>query len=313
MSIAQLGLFALLGSLAALGVLFTAAWVAAARRARATLPHDDPAAEDGPPSRSHLVIGFVTNFFDTLGIGSFAPTTSWFKLRNVVPDRIIPGTLNVGHTPPVIVQAFIYMVIIEVDMITLAVLIGAAVAGAWFGAGVVASWPKRKIQVGMGIALLIAAALMVMAHLELVPQGGTGLALPLGLLLLAAIGNAILGALMTLGIGMYAPCMIMISMMGMDPRAAFPIMMGSCAFLMPVGSVRFVRKDAYALKPALGLAIGGIPAVLIAAYIVRELPLTAIRWLVVIVVVYTAITMLRSAWRDDISDGAVAESPAAEG
>lgn len=308
----RLALFGLLGLLAAVGVVFVAAWVALARRARAALPHDAPAAEDGPPSRSHLTIGFVTNFFDTLGIGSFAPTTAWFKLRQVVPDRILPGTLNVGHTPPVIVQAFIYTVIIEVDMITLAVLIGAAVVGAWFGAGVVASWPKRKIQIGMGSALLIAAALMVMAHFELAPQGGTSLALPLGLLLLAAVGNAILGALMTLGIGMYAPCMIMISLMGMDPRAAFPIMMGSCAFLMPVGSVRFVRQDAYALRPALGLALGGIPAVLIAAYIVGELPLTAIRWLVIIVVVYTAIVMLRSARRDDIADAAVAESPATD-
>ncbi len=308
----QLALYALLGFLVVVGVAFAAAWVAGARKARATLPHDDPAAEDGPPSFAHLGIGFVTNFFDTLGIGSFAPTTAWFKLRRVVPDRILPGTLNVGHTAPVIVQAFIYTVIIEVDMITLVVLIGAAVAGAWLGAGVVASWPKRTIQIGMGSALLIAAALMLMAYFELAPQGGTSLTLPLGLLLLAAVGNAILGALMTLGIGMYAPCMIMVSLMGMDPRAAFPIMMGSCAFLMPVGSVRFVRKDAYALRPALGLALGGIPAVLIAAYIVRELPLTAIRLLVIVVVVYTAIVMLRSARRDDLADAAVAEPPAAD-
>jgi uncharacterized membrane protein YfcA len=153
----------------------------------------------------------------------------------------------------------------------------------------------------MGVALLVAAALMMMAYFELGPQGGEGLALSPGLLLVDAIGNVFLGALMTLGIGMYAPSLIMISLMGMDPRAAFPIMMGSCAFLMPVGSVRFVRKNAYALRPALGLAIGGIPAVLIAAYIVRELPLTAIRWLVVIVVVYTAITMLRAARADRIS------------
>ena len=221
----------------------------------------------------------------------------------MLDDRIIPGTLNVGHTPPVIVQAFIYTVIIEVDMVTLAVLIGASVTGAWFGAGVVASWSKRKIQIGMGAALLVAAALMVMAYFEIGPQGGDGLALSPGLLLVAAMGNVILGALMTLGIGMYAPSLIMISLMGMDPRAAFPIMMGSCAFLMPVGSARFVRKNAYARRPALGLAIGGVPAVLIAAYIVRELPLAAIRWLVVIVVVYTAITMLRSAWqRDDLAD-----------
>ena len=158
MPMEQLALYALLGVLAIVGVAFTAAWVAAARKARATLSHDDPAAEDGPPSISHLAIGFVTNFFDTLGIGSFAPTTAWFKLRRVVPDRILPGTLNVGHTAPVIVQAFIYTVIIEVDMITLVVLIGAAVAGAWLGAGVVASWPKpRKAFAGTGLETLVDA------------------------------------------------------------------------------------------------------------------------------------------------------------
>ncbi len=295
MSAERVALVALLGLLAVVGVVFTAAWVAAARRARATLPADDPAAEPGSPSPIQLAVGFVTNFFDTLGIGSFAPTTAWFKLQHMVPDRIIPGTLNVGHTPPVIIQAFIYTVIIEVEMTTLAVLIAASVAGAWLGAGVVASWSKRKIQIGMGAALLVAAVLMVMAQYGIGPEGGDDLGLPLGLLAVATVGNVILGALMTLGIGMYAPSLIMISLMGMDPRAAFPIMMGSCAFLMPVGSVRFVRKNAYARRAALGLAIGGVPAVLIAAYIVRELPLTAIRWLVVIVVVYTAVTMLRSA------------------
>jgi uncharacterized membrane protein YfcA len=309
MSAERLGLWGLLGLLAAVGAVFLIAWITGIRKARATLPASDPAAEPGAPHRSHFVIGFVTNFFDTLGIGSFAPTTAWYKLRSVVPDRVIPGTLNVGHTPPVIVQAFIYTVIVQVDLVTLAVLIGAAVAGAWFGAGVVASWPKRRIQLGMGGALLAAAGLMVMSQLELGPAGGSAVSLSPALLAVAVVGNIILGALMTLGIGMYAPCMIMISLLGMDPRAAFPIMMGSCAFLMPVGSVRFVRANAYALRPALGLAIGGIPAVLIAAYVVRELPLVAIRWLVVIVVTYTAFAMLRSARQRDISDTGLAPQP----
>jgi uncharacterized membrane protein YfcA len=74
--------------------------------------------------------------------------------------------------------------------------------------------------------------------------------------------------------------------------------MGSCAFLMPVGSARFVRTGSYNLKAALGLAIGGVPGVLLAAYVVKSLPLTAVNWLVVAVVVYTAAMMLRSARRE---------------
>ena len=299
METAKLALFVLL---AVLGVVYAVAWVTAARRARKTLSADDPAVAPGWPSPLESGIGFVTNFFDTLGIGSFAPTTSVYKIKEVVPDRIIPGTLNVGHTPAVIVQAFIYVSIIEVEMVTLAALISASVAGAWLGAGVVASWPRRKIQVGMGVALLVAAALMVMTHFELFPAGGEALGLTGALLAVAIIGNFILGALMTLGIGMYAPSMIMISLLGMNPVTSFPIMMGSCAFLMPVGSIRFVRANAYALKPALGLVLGGIPAVLIAAFIVGSLPLTAIRWLVVIVVSYTAISLLRSARADVVTD-----------
>ena len=276
-------------------VTYVVVWVKSSRRARQTLSGDHPAVQSGWPTPLENLIGFVTNFFDTLGIGSFAPTTSAYKLKNIVPDRIIPGTLNVGHTPAVIVQAFIFMSIIEVEIVTLTALIGASVAGAWLGAGVVASWPRRKIQIGMGAALLVAALLMLMTQFDLFPVGGEALGLDGTLLVVAVVGNFILGALMTLGIGMYAPSMIMISLLGMNPAVAFPIMMGSCAFLMPVGSIRFLRADAYALRPALGLVLGGIPAVLIAAFIVRSLPIDYVRWLVVVVVTYTAISMLRSA------------------
>ena len=253
-----------------------------------------------------LGVGFITNFFDTLGIGSFATTTSFYKLWRLVNDRLIPGTLNVGHTPPTIAQAFIFIAIVEVDIVTLVLMIGAAVVGAWLGAGVVASWSKRKVQIGMGICLLGAATLMLMTQLQLVPGGGeatglTGVKLAIGL-----VGNFVLGALMTLGIGLYGPCMILISLLGMAQKTAFPIMMGACAFLMPVASARFVRAKCYDPPAALGLALGGIPAVLIAAFIVKALPLSAVRWLVVVVVVYTALSLLRSAMETKGSEPAEA-------
>jgi uncharacterized membrane protein YfcA len=241
------------------------------------------------------VIGFVTNFFDTLGIGSFAPTTSFFKLWKLVPDEQIPGTMNVGHTIPTLVEAFIYIAVVNVDLKTLVLMIAASVAGAWFGAGIVARWPRRWIQIGMGLALLVMAGIFLMTQLKLMPGGGDSLGLNGTKLGLAVIANATLGALMTLGIGMYGPCMILVSLLGMNPKAAFPIMMGSCAFLMPVGSARFIREKRYNLKSALGLTLGGIPGVLIAAYIVREMSLDIVRWLVIVVVLYTAAMMLRSA------------------
>jgi uncharacterized membrane protein YfcA len=242
-------------------------------------------------------IGFFANFFDTLGIGSFATTSSLFKLCGLVRDEQIPGTMNVGHCLPTITEAIIYMAVIQVDVTTLVSMIAASCVGAWLGAGVVSHWPRRKIQIGMGGTLLVAAIIMVI-RLFSPPSGGESLGLRGTNLAIAVVGNAILGALMTLGIGLYAPCMLLVAMLGMNLRAAYPIMMGSCAFLMPVGSARFVRSGKYNLKSALGLAVGGIPGVLIAAYVVKELPLDKVKLLVIAVLVYTSAMMLRSAWKE---------------
>jgi uncharacterized membrane protein YfcA len=251
------------------------------------------------PSWRMLAVGAVTNFFDTLGIGSFATTTALYKivpdLRRSVSDRVIPGTLNVGHTLPAIAQAFIFIAIVAVDIRTLVAIIAAAVVGAWLGAGRVAGWNKQMVRVTMGVALIAAASLMTAAQLGLVPAGGEALGLSGTRLGVAIAISLVLGALMTMGIGYYAPCLIMISLLGMNPRTAFPIMMGACAFLMPVASVRFLRAEAYEPSAALGLTLGGIPAVLIAAFIVKSLPLSAIRWLVVVVVLYAAGMLLYTA------------------
>jgi uncharacterized membrane protein YfcA len=281
--------FLLLAALVLVTIAYIAVWYRVESRRQTKL--EKPGPREG-------FIGFVTDFFDTLGIGSFAPTTAMFKAWKLVPDEKIPGTLNVGHTLPTVAQALIYIVIVEVEFLTLFLLIVAAVLGAWLGAGVVCRWSRRNIQLGMGTALLVAAVIFTMTNLNLMPGGGTALALDGPLLIAGFVGNFILGALMTLGVGLYAPCLIMIALLGMNPKAAFPIMMGSCAFLMPMASVRFIREGKYHLKAALGLAIAGVPAVLLAAFIVKSLNLTAVRWLVTIVVLYTAITMLVSAQKE---------------
>jgi uncharacterized membrane protein YfcA len=288
-------ILALQAALGALTAIFIAGWTAAVltvRRAAEAAP--SPPTDARVPTPIQIGIGAVTNFFDTLGIGSFATTTALFRFLRTVPDRIIPGTLNVGHTLPTVVQAFLFTTMVRVDVLTLFALITAAVLGAWLGAGIVASWPKRRVQIGMGAALLGAATLMLMTALNLFPGGGEALGVRGAKLVIGVGVNFLLGALMSLGIGLYAPCMILVSLLGMNPTAAFPIMMGSCAFLMPVGSLRFIRERSYSLRAALGLAIGGIPGVLLAFYILTSLPISAVRWLVIVVVVYTAVTMLRA-------------------
>jgi uncharacterized membrane protein YfcA len=255
---------------------------------------------DAMPTPARVLVGAVTNFFDTLGIGSFATTTSIFRFFRMVPDELIPGTLNVGHTLGAITQTFIFTRLVPVESTTLVSMIVAAVAGSWLGAGVVAEWPRGRIQRGMGLCLLGAATLMFLSQTGLLPGGGTALGVTGVKLGIAVAGNFVLGALMTLGIGLYAPCLILVSLLGMDPIAGFPIMMGSCAFLMPVSSARFIQKRAFHVGASLGLVIGSVPAVILAVVWVTSLPLPAVRWLVIVVVVYTATNMLLTAWRERV-------------
>jgi uncharacterized membrane protein YfcA len=286
--------------LAVVGVAFIAIWAREARRAQVT-------GARVWPSPLQLAIGFVTDFLDTLGVGSFATTTSMFKLGRVVADENIPGTLNVGHAVPTFAEAIIFILVVEVEMKTLVLMIGAAVAGAWIGAGIVAHWPRRRVQLGMGVLLFVAAGIIVARLTGTIPGGGAALGLAGPRLALGLAGNFALGALMTLGIGLYAPCMILVSFLGMNPSTAFPIMMGSCAFLMPAASVRFVRSGRYDLRAALGLAIAGTPAAIIAgSKLIPALSVTVLNWLVVGVVIYTATVMLRSA------RSAAASAPAKE-
>ncbi|WP_346353845.1 sulfite exporter TauE/SafE family protein [Azotosporobacter soli] len=240
-------------------------------------------------------IGFITNFFDTLGIGSFAQLTAFFKFFKLVPDRIIPGTLNVSCCIPVVLEALIFTTIIEVEPITLVVMIIAAMLGAVIGAGLVARLPVDKVRLYMGIALLTVAAIILAGLLGVMPVGGDAIALTGSSMVIGAVGNFFLGALMTIGIGLFAPCMALVYALGLSPRVAFPIMMASCAFLQPAASIKFIQTGAYDRKASLWIALAGSFGVLVAAYIVKSLPLLVLKWVVVCVIIYTGVTMIRAA------------------
>ena len=240
------------------------------------------------------LIGFIVNFFDVLGIGAFAPQTALLKFTKQTEDRVLPGTLNVSNTIPVLIQALIFIQIIEVEAITLISMLLSAAAGAILGAGIVAKLPVRKIQLTMGFALLVTAFFMLSGQMHWIQGGGEAIGLT-GLKLALAIGiNFVLGAFMTVGIGLYAPCMALVYALGMSPLVAFPIMMGSCAFLMPPASAKFIKEGAYNRKASVSMAIPGIIAVLIAAFLVKSLPLNTLRWVVIVVIIYTSLVMFKS-------------------
>ena len=279
-------LIALLVPLAITSLLFTFILVRAAIAKRAA------------PSGESVALGAVTNFFDTLGIGSFAPTMAWFKFRNLVPDRLIPSTMLVGHSLPTIVQAIIFLILLGL-MVDPVLIVGCALAltlGGLIGAPLVARTQVWRIQLIVAIALLIAATLYAMSNLDLMPAGGTASRLPLELTIIAIVANFIMGVLLNFGIGHYAPSLVMLSLMGLDPRLAFPIMATGGAFTIAGAGSRHVLSGHLDLRVAVGIVIGGIPAVFAAAFIVREMPIEALRWLVAGVVLYAAIVMLRAAF-----------------
>jgi uncharacterized membrane protein YfcA len=250
------------------------------------------------PRPEAVLLGAVTNFFDTLGIGSFAPTMAWFKFRKLVPDdRLIPSTMLVGHTPPSMAQAIIFIILLGVfvDPVLLVGCVLALVMGALMGAPLASRARAWVVQLIVALALIVAATLYAMTNLHLMPGGGTAGSLPFPLMIIAIVANFGFGVLLNFGVGNYAPTLVMLSLMGMDPHLSFPIMAGGAAIAGGVASMRHIAIGKIDLRLAGGLAIGGIPAVLVAAFIVKSMPVETLRWLVIIVVLYAAAIMLRAA------------------
>ena len=243
----------------------------------------------------NVIIGFVVNFFDVLGIGAFAPQTALLKFTKQTDDSVMPGTLNVTNTIPVLIQAIIFIQIIEVDVLTLVLMLASATIGAILGASFISTLPVKSIRLIMGCALLITAFFMFARQMDWIQGGGDATSLT-GYKLMIAVGvNFILGALMTAGIGLYAPCMALVFALGMSPKVAFPIMMGSCAFLMPFASAKFIQKGVYNRKATISMAIPGAIAVIFAVYFVKSLPLDQLKTIVLFVILYTSAIMFKDA------------------
>ena len=278
-------LIALLIPLGLATFFYAVAFVRAAIRRRAA------------PTVEGLVLGAVTNFFDTLGIGSFAPTMAWFKFRKLVPDRLIPCTMIVGHTLPTMMQALIFLALLGV-LVDPILLVGCTLSflmGGLLGVPVVTRTRVWIIQVVVAFGLILAAILYGLANLHMMPGGGAASSLPLSLTIVAMVASFIIGVLLNFGIGNYAPTLVLLSLMGMDPRLCFPIMAASAGLTATATGFRYISIGEVNLKLATGMAIGGIPAVLVAAFIVKSMPVETLRWGVIVVVLYAALVMLRSA------------------
>jgi membrane protein len=244
------------------------------------------------------VIGFVINFFDVFGIGSFATGTALMKAFKQTDDRLIPGTLNVCFCIPVAIESFLFINGVEVEPVTLASMIVAAVVGAYLGAGVVAKLPTKVIRLLMGTALIVIGIVIAIQMMGLIPSSGVATGLSGIKLVIGIAANFILGALMTAGVGMYAPCLALVCLLGINPMIAFPIMMGSSAYLMPVASLKFIKEGAYNRKASLAIAIFGIFGVFIGYRFIKMLNLNALKFIIIIVMAYSAVSLFYSAYKD---------------
>lgn len=244
-----------------------------------------------------ICLGAVTNFFDTLGIGSFAPTMAWMKLQKLVPDRLIPATMVAGHALPVLAQSAVFLVLlgVRVDPPLLVSSIVAMVIGGQIGAPLARHAPVRAVQAMIAVALLIAAGFYAAGNLGLVPHGEGGASSATFQLIVSIVLHLLLGILLNFGVGNYAPTLLVFSLIGIDPKLAFPVMSSACAYCIITSGIRGVSEKGLDLRMVSGIAIGGIPAVLLAALVVKAMPITALRWLVVPIVLYAAAVLWRSA------------------
>lgn len=249
------------------------------------------------PTLEGILLGAITNFFDTLGIGSFAPTTAWFKFRKLVPDRLIPPTMLVGHGLPTMAQGVIFLILLGV-MVDPVLLVGCAISvllGGVVGAPLVVKARVWIVQLTVTVGLTLAAIAYMMTNLHLFPGGGTASSLPLLLTVLAIVANFVFGVLLNFGVGNYAPTLVMFSLMGMDPRLVFPIMATGAALTVAGAGARHIAVGQIDFRMVMGMTLGGIPAVFVAAFIVKSMSVEMLRWLVIVVVLYAALVMLRSA------------------
>jgi uncharacterized membrane protein YfcA len=251
------------------------------------------------PKIEAMAVGAVVNFFDTFGISSFAQTTAWMKFRKAVPDKLIPPTMLAGLTPPAMAESIVFLILlgVKVDPVLLFGAAMATFAGGLMGAPLVVRAKAWIVQAIVAVGLTLAGIAYVIGIVGLMPVGGTASSLPLGLTIVGIAVSFVLGVLANFGVGNYAPSLVMFSLMGMDPHYCFPIMASGASLMGAGSSMRFIKVPELDLRIVVGLTLGGIPAVLVAALIVKSMNVDVLRYVITVVVFYTAIVMARAAMR----------------
>ncbi|MCT4382525.1 sodium:solute symporter [Leuconostoc suionicum] len=250
-----------------------------------------------------MLIGFITDFGDTLGIGSFATTTAAFRMTNYIDDdRKLPGTLNAVHAIPVMFQALFFITAVKVELTTLLPMTTAAVIGAYIGTHVTKKWHAPTVQRVMAIALLIAVIIMIVRMIT-TPGSNNSMGVH-GLhgwwLILGIVFNFGIGVLMTMGLGNYAPELIFFSLMGVNPAVAFPVMMLDAALIMPTTALNVIKMDRVSWRGFAGVATGGVLGVIVAAKFFTSMDVDLLNKLIVVVALWTIFGLLRDSMKKNV-------------
>lgn len=250
-----------------------------------------------------MLIGFITDFGDTLGIGSFATTTAAFRMTHYIDDdRKLPGTLNAVHAIPVMFQALFFITAVKVELTTLLPMTTAAVIGAYVGTHVTKKWHAPTVQRVMAVALLIAVIIMVVRMIT-TPGSNNSMGVH-GLhgwwLILGIVFNFGIGVLMTMGLGNYAPELIFFSLMGVNPAVAFPVMMLDAALIMPTTALNVIKMDRVSWRGFAGVAIGGVLGVIVAAQFFTSMNVDLLNKLIVIVALWTIFGLVRDSMKKNV-------------
>ena len=249
-----------------------------------------------------MLIGFITDFGDTLGIGSFATTTAAFRATHYIDDdRQLPGTLNAMHAIPVMVEALFFITAVKVELSTLLPMTTAAVVGAYVGTHVTKNWLAPTVQRVMSAALFIAVVIMIV---RMITNPGADNALTVhGLhgwwLVLGIVFNLGVGILMTMGLGNYAPELIFFSLMGVNPAIAFPVMMLDAALIMPTTAWNVIKMDRISWRGFAGVTIGGILGVIVAAKFFTSMDVQLLKLLIIVVSLWTAFGLFRDSFKQN--------------
>ncbi|MDM8292563.1 TSUP family transporter [Faecalicoccus pleomorphus] len=263
------------------------------------LQHKEELKEEPGNPVAMAIVSFFMFFLSTFGISDFAIGSSLYPKAKWVSDKKLPGTLNTECVIPVAVMALAYISSIEVGLLTLVTAIVCQVVGAYVSPRYVTKLPANQIKRFVAAGLFIAAGLILAGKFGIYPSGGELSSLEGGSLILFALLCMLFGALNNIGIGSYALTMATVYAMGLNPSIAFPIMMGACTFSVPIGSMQFIKLDSYSRKITLFTSTFGVLGVLVAAFVVKSLDVSALLWVVVVVVLYSAITMLKSSFNKE--------------